>query len=97
MSPKEFLATESSLYSGPLLALWHAGHDNWRQAHEIAQADDAREAAWVHAYLHRVEGDAFNANYWYRRAHRPAPTTDLPTEWEEITCELFASSNLSKP
>jgi hypothetical protein len=91
MTPTEFLATDSSLYSGPLLALWHAGHDNWHQAHEIAQADDAREAAWVHAYLHRVEGDAFNANYWYRRAGRPPSSSDETSEWEEITRALLAN------
>ena len=91
MNPNEFLGTDSSLYSGPLLALWHAGHNNWHQAHEIAQAEDTRDAAWVHAYLHRAEGDTFNANYWYRRAHRPSPTTDLQAEWDQITRELLAA------
>lgn len=93
MTPQEFLATDSARYSGPLQALWHAGHNNWHQAHNIAQSEDTREAAWVHAYLHRAEGDTTNANYWYRRAVRPPQTGDLHSEWETITREFLATED----
>src|SRR5690242_18778884 len=55
----------------PLAALWWAGKGDWNKAHAIAQDDDGADAAWVHAYLHRVEGDLGNAGYWYRRAGKP--------------------------
>jgi len=59
---------------GPALlrALWHGLRGEWEPAHEIAQAHDDADAAWVHAWLHRIEGDLGNADYWYRRATRPA-------------------------
>jgi len=76
--------------SPPLEALWWAGKDQWATAHEIAQAHDDRDAAWVHAYLHRVEGDADNAAYWYRRAARPPGTGSLPAEWTAIVGALLA-------
>ena len=52
-------------------ALWHASHGDWTAAHEEAQAGDDRDSAWVHALLHREEGDQGNAEYWYRRARKP--------------------------
>ena len=52
----------------PLAALWWAAKGEWDKAHEIVQDEDDADAAWVHAYLHRVEGDLGNAGYWYRRA-----------------------------
>ena len=53
-----------------LLALWHDAKGDWDGAHRVAQDVDGENAAWVHAYLHRKEGDASNADYWYRRARR---------------------------
>jgi len=67
-----------------LLAMWHARREDWAQAHEITQAIDTREAAWVHAYLHRQEGDLGNAQYWYQRAGKALPKLTLASEWEEI-------------
>lgn len=67
-----------------LAALWHSGKGDWEQAHAIAQDVPTREGSWVHAYLHRVEGDEWNANYWYRRAGRSMPDTSLEQEWEDI-------------
>jgi len=62
----------------PLLtALWHAARDEWDAAHRIAQDDDSAEGAWVHAHLHRVEGDESNAGYWYRRCSKSS--RGLPT------------------
>ena len=66
-----------------LAALWYDGRGDWNAAHEAAQSDEGRDGAWVHAYLHRKEGDAFNAGYWYRRAGKPAATGTLDVEWVE--------------
>ena len=75
--------------SGPLSALWWAARGDWEQAHTIVMNDDSREAAWVHAYLHRVEGDHDNAGYWYRRAGAPVATSSLNDEWGRITTALM--------
>ena len=75
--------------SPPLQALWWAAKDGWTQAHEIAQAHDNKDAAWVHAYLHRVEGDLANAAYWYRLAQRRVESGNLPAEWEAIVTALL--------
>ena len=73
-----------------LVALWHARRDEWEAAHKIAQGVDDADGSWVHAYLHRVEGDLSNANYWYRRAGRPECATSLAEEWEEVARALLA-------
>lgn len=72
-----------------LQALWHEAKGNWDAAHEAAQAQDDDAGAWVHAYLHRVEGDQGNAGYWYRRAGKPHATSDLKQEWREIATALL--------
>lgn len=69
----------------PLLeSLWYAGKDQWDRAHDIAQEIPSADGAWIHAYLHRVEGDEWNAKYWYRRAGKKMPAYDLDREWEEL-------------
>jgi hypothetical protein len=73
----------------PLAALWWAAKGNWDQAHKIAQDEETVEAAWVHAYLHRVEGDSANAGYWYRQAGKPVASGSLETEWDRITSALL--------
>jgi hypothetical protein len=75
----------------PLAALWWAAKGGWDQAHKIVQDEDSPDAAWVHAYLHRVEGDLGNAGYWYRQAGRPAAAGNLETEWEQIASTLLGS------
>jgi hypothetical protein len=75
--------------SKALQALWHDAHGDWEAAHESAQGDETAEAAWVHAYLHRREGDLGNAAYWYRRAGRPMPKGDVKSEWGQIARELL--------
>jgi hypothetical protein len=75
----------------PLQALWWAAKGDWNKAHSIVQDEDTADAAWVHAYLHRVEGDLGNAGYWYRRAGKPAATDSLAAEWERIAAALLAS------
>lgn len=57
---------------------------DWDRAHRIVQEINTPEAAWIHAYLHRVEGDLGNAGYWYRRAGRPECSSSLAEEWQEI-------------
>ena len=73
----------------PLAALWWAAKGDWDQAHRIVQDEPSADAAWVHAYLHRVEGDPGNAGYWYRRAGKPAAGGALETEWEAIASALI--------
>ena len=68
----------------PLLALWHDARGDWDMAHQIAQDLDDASGAWIHAYLHRKEGDQSNAAYWYRRAKRPVASETLDDEWETI-------------
>ena len=65
-------------------ALWHERRGDWTRAHEITQEIDSDDASWVHAYLHRREGDLSNARYWYRRAGRPQDTGSLDDEWRAI-------------
>ena len=72
----------------PLAALWWAAKGNWDQAHKIVQDEDDANSAWVHAYLHRVEGDLGNAGYWYRRAGKPVAKDPLQDEWERIVSAL---------
>jgi hypothetical protein len=75
----------------PLAALWWAAKGGWDQAHRIVQDEVTADAAWVHAYLHRVEGDTGNAGYWYRRAGRPVAAGPLETEWERMVSSLLGA------
>ena len=68
----------------PLKALWWAAKGDWDKAHKIVQDEGDADAAWVHAYLHRVEGDLGNAGYWYRQAGQPVAKDSLEAEWERI-------------
>jgi hypothetical protein len=74
--------------SAPLQALWCEGRGDWKRAHEIVQGDNTVDAAWVHAYLHRKEGDLGNAGYWYRRAGRNVSTETLEDEWRTIVASF---------
>jgi hypothetical protein len=93
MTLEEFKATLSG--SAPpdvlpaLRALWHDGRGDWQAAHGVAQDVDDASGAWVHAYLHRKEGDLTNAAYWYRRAQQPVAADPLPVEWERIVTALL--------
>jgi hypothetical protein len=75
--------------SAPLAGLWWAAKGNWDQAHKIVQDEESADAAWVHAYLHRVEGDLGNAGYWYRRAAKPVATGSLESEWDQMVAKLL--------
>jgi len=80
---------EASAYSLLLQALWQDAHGDWQSAHELAQEVETSDGAWVHAYLHRKEGDEFNATYWYRRAGKPVSTAGFEEEWNSIVGELL--------
>ena len=71
-------------FSAPLQALWWAGKGDWERAHKIVMDDESKEAAWVHAYLHRVEGDLPNARYWYGQAGQNAAEGALDAEWADL-------------
>ena len=78
-----------------LAALWWDAKGEWSRGHEIAQSEgeqgsDSQAAAWVHAYLHRKEGDAANSRYWYRQAGQPVPETTLEQEWERDRLAFLA-------
>ena len=75
----------------PLVALWWAARGDWDKAHKIVMDQDGRDAAWVHAYLHRAEGDAGNAAYWYRQAGQPVAAATLDREWQAIATALLAA------
>ena len=65
-----------------LKALWYDGKDDWQSAHNIAQDIADRNGSWIHAYLHRKEGDFSNARYWYHKAGKNEPTASLKEEWK---------------
>jgi len=90
MTVEEFQAADAGEFDGALLALWWDGKGDWTKAHEIAQEVAGADGAWVHAYLHREEGDVGNAGYWYRRAGRDVALGDLKMEWEAMVREMLA-------
>ena len=65
-------------------SLWYDASGDWHKAHELIQDLTDKNAAWLHAYLHRKEGDAFNADYWYSRSGRKRPAISLNEEWEQL-------------
>ena len=90
MTPDELRALpEAPSQSVAIRALWWAAHSDWKHAHEAAQAGEGAPAAWVHAYLHRVEGDLENASYWYGRAGKSIATGPLDDEWQAIAAALL--------
>ena len=94
MTLSEFKASLASTsppsgLSAPLLALWHDGRGDWDAAHTIAQDVDQADGSWIHAYLHRKEGDSSNAAYWYRRAGKAVATVSLDAEWAQIVTALL--------
>ena len=90
---KTFSAAEPPAGLSPALqGLWWDAKGDWTKAHESAQQDEGRDGAWVHAYLHRKEGDASNAAYWYSRAGKPACGEGMEAEWSIIAGELLRES-----
>ena len=72
-----------------LAGLWWDGKGDWKRAHESAQQDEGTDGSWVHAYLHRREGDQGNAVYWYKRARKPVCRESLHAEWLSIVKSLL--------
>lgn len=96
MTPAEFRNSASAAHppaglGGPLEGLWWAAKGDWDRAHRTVQDDESADAAWVHAYLHRVEGDLPNAGYWYRTAGKPVADGGLDREWAAIVTELLCA------
>lgn len=94
MTPHAFSATLSHTVppralSAPLAAMWWAKKGEWDKAHRLVMEASGPEAAWVHAYLHRVEGDLGNAGYWYRQARKPAASGELDAEWAAMVEALL--------
>jgi hypothetical protein len=75
-----------------LAALWWEGKGDWDRAHALVMDESGLDCAWVHAYLHRVEGDLGNARYWYGQAGRATPTGLLRAEWDSIAAALLAAA-----
>ncbi|MDE3253856.1 MAG: hypothetical protein KGO92_13700 [Bacteroidota bacterium] len=75
-------------YSVCLKALWYDAKGDWSAAHELINDLSDSNAAWVHAYLHRKEGDSGNAAYWYRRAGKDYPACSLEAEWTRLVTAL---------
>ena len=81
--------TPDDLWPEALQALWWDAKGNWQAAHDIAEELHSNEGSWVHAYLHRKEGDQWNAGYWYKRANKPFSDSSLDEELEEIVKTLL--------
>ena len=88
---RQTLSAASPPLLSPLLrALWHDANGDWDEAHRIAQDVSGADAAWVHAYLHRKEGDLSNARYWYHQAGKEPGADALESEWQRIVTELLS-------
>jgi hypothetical protein len=99
MTLNEFMAIVSTAtppegIGEALVALWHDARGDWDAAHRVAQDVPDPDGAWVHAYLHRKEGDAGNAAYWYRRAGKPVATSSLEEEWRQIAGAFLARGHV---
>ena len=75
--------------SNLLQALWYEARGEWARAHDILQNENSADGAWIHAYLHRVEGDPGNAAYWYRRAGKPVAQESLADEWKSLVTAML--------
>lgn len=87
--------TPPSGISPALQALWHQAKGDWNTAHNLAQSDNSPAGCWVHAHLHRVEGDKSNAAYWYRLAGKQICALRLLEEWDEISEALVTKPKKS--
>jgi hypothetical protein len=83
------VAVEPPGVSIALRSLWHDRQGNWAEAHRLVMDESGEDEAWVHAYLHRKEGDLPNAAYWYRRAGQPTARGSLEDEWNSIVHSLL--------
>jgi hypothetical protein len=87
---KASLKSDLSPFNDPIRsALWYDGKEDWDKAHSMIDSLNGKDAAWVHAYLHRKEGDLGNAAYWYQRAGKPMAKVSLEVEWEILVREFL--------
>ena len=88
---KESLNSEQPIkgLSVQLKSLWYDGKGDWHQAHAQVDHLNDKESAWVHAYLHRKEGDIWNADYWYSKAQQIRPNISLEEEWEQLVLQFL--------
>jgi len=95
MTTKEFLSLQKppEFLAPALVALWLVRHNQWDAAHLLVQAATGGDEAWVHAHLHRREGDTTNAAYWYSRSGRRPSTAPPDQEWEQIATELLSRTS----
>ena len=98
MTLQEFKASLSSDVpprgiSNLLEAMWYEGKGDWERSHNIAQDIHSKDGSWIHAYLHRKEGDDGNAAYWYARAGRKMPSVPLEDEWNSICADLLSGKH----
>lgn len=91
MTTEELRSADPSQLTAPLRALKEDAAGQWDAAHREIQDDESSDAAWVHAYLHRKEGDFSNAGYWYTRAGKPRFQGSLEDEWESIAQALLST------
>jgi hypothetical protein len=78
-------------FSAVLKSLWYDAQGDWKKAHDVVDQLPGVDAAWVHAYLHRKEGDVWNAEYWYARAKKTRPNCSLADEWEQLVAYFSES------
>ena len=99
MTPEEFIrSTKDTIppsgIDALLLSLWFDAKGDWEKSHDLISEIESKEAALIHAYLHRKEGDIWNADYWYRRAGEKRPTISLQEEWISIAEKLLSQISL---
>lgn len=87
----DFLKSKDKVneYNPILKALWYDGNGDWEKAHDQVDSMDGKDAARIHAYLHRKEGDQWNADYWYRRAGDSRPELPLEEEWKMLLAQFL--------
>ncbi len=78
-----------------LKSLWYDGRGDWQKAHAGVDQLSDEASAWVHAYLHRKEGDIWNADYWYRKARKARPDISLEKEWEQLVTGFLNNSSIT--
>ena len=96
MTIEQFRSTLAEHEANPgwppaLRAMWEDAKGNWNAAHAIAQESDGKTGSWIHAYLHRKEGDLANAGYWYRRAGQSMEDGPLTAEWDRIVLSILGA------
>lgn len=83
-------ATPPNSWPETLKSLWFMAKDDWERSHNIAQDIESAMGSLIHAHLHRVEGDDWNAKYWYRQAGRPFPLVSFAEELQQLVIEVIS-------